>query len=182
MVVCRRNTSTRHGPTIKEFFMFGFQYGVLVLERLEGAYDVFCNRCNDAIGSMRLGTIRDAVFNTLGRGGVLCPPCRSCTCDGCGAMIVDGTLQSTGDHGETLKLCKECLLVYNDKPLVDGAVTAVQGGPTLSLCRRCGEVFEDDTSGDVFYDSSGKRLVRSCELCQSYEDGLDRWCGDNEYN
>lgn len=61
-----------------------FDCGVQAEEKLDGNFEVFCNWCRVSIGTMHFSAIREAIFNTLGRGGVRCPNCRFVTCDLCG--------------------------------------------------------------------------------------------------
>lgn len=99
--------------------MFNFEAGIVVEHRQNGQAEVFCNRCTNSIGTMAIGDVMRAIFNTLGRGGVLCPPCRLLTCDGCGLLQAEDVLVYTlGPRGE-VKLCPKC---YVSLRALDGAL------------------------------------------------------------
>lgn len=91
---------------------FDFDVGVIAEERFGGYYEVFCNRCESSIGVMGFSTVRQAVFNTLARGGVLCPPCRAVTCDSCGNETKEAQMVET--YRGRLRLCSCCSMVWED--------------------------------------------------------------------
>lgn len=52
-----------------------------------GNWLVMCLRCGEEIGTMTVETLQKAVFRNAGRGGVLCPTCRSGSCLDCGQPV-----------------------------------------------------------------------------------------------
>lgn len=78
-----------------------------------GIWDVTCNRCFGAVGSMRLKTLLSAIFESRTKGGVMCPDCRAASCPECGFGGTKG------------KLCKLCSLDITQAELWadDGPVT-----------------------------------------------------------
>lgn len=91
-----------------------FSLGVrATYEEVSNSFEVFCNRCNQSIGTMLLDTVRHAMFNTFGRAGILCPGCRKQTCDGCGTYFVSKScLAYVEDGSEKIRLCSNCAAVW----------------------------------------------------------------------
>lgn len=72
-------------------------------------FEVFCNWCNRSINTMSYNTLRDAIWATLGRGGVLCPGCRKLACDGCGTLSTSMARYEARNGGrEQNRLCLAC--------------------------------------------------------------------------
>lgn len=90
--------------------MSDFDLGVIAEHRYADRLEVFCNRCKDSIGVMTFVTIEEACFNTMGRGGVLCPTCRSYTCDGCGRTLEKKELLERVEVSRkgVVRLCPGC--------------------------------------------------------------------------
>lgn len=85
------------------------------------SFEVFCNHCNKSIGTMSLNTVREAIFNTVGRAGILCPGCRKHTCDGCGAYFAQKIdLEPVMAWTGKVRLCLDChiLFTWPDAPIV----------------------------------------------------------------
>lgn len=94
--------------------MFDFSVGIKAEPRYMSRYEVFCNRCDVSIGVMCFRTIREAIFNTLGRGGVLCPSCRANTCDVCGELVAaERTEMVEGPKGPA-RMCEGCAAEFVD--------------------------------------------------------------------
>lgn len=89
--------------------MFNFEVGIIAEHRVGPNYEVFCNRCGVSIGVLAYRTIRDAVWATLGRGGVLCKDCRKTTCDVCGLEQPEDCLQWAQGPKNKVRLCMGCL-------------------------------------------------------------------------
>lgn len=53
----------------------------------ETAFEVFCIRCRESIGTMTGDDVSSAIQATRERGGVLCPKCREASCKHCGALL-----------------------------------------------------------------------------------------------
>lgn len=88
--------------------MSNYSVGVVAEQRYKSRYEVYCNRCKGSIGIMDFRTIREAIFNTLGRGGVLCPDCRCVTCDGCGLEPEPSILAVVWSSKGQLRFCQAC--------------------------------------------------------------------------
>jgi len=88
--------------------MWNFECGVIAEHRYIAKYEVFCNRCNTSIGVMDFSTIRQAIFNTIARGGILCPPCRGNTCDMCGAVARYYAFQDIIGPKGRVRVCPGC--------------------------------------------------------------------------
>ena len=86
-----------------------YQSGVLAYRINEVAWEVFCNRCGKTLGTMTGSGVQDAVLSTLGRGGVLCPDCRSMTCDICGEPASVTEIENPAGKEDRVKLCDGCL-------------------------------------------------------------------------
>ena len=68
-----------------------------------GNWLVLCLRCGDEIGTMNSEQLREAVFRTAHRGGVICPECRAKSCKYCGVELSgDGLLLNERDVGYCL--------------------------------------------------------------------------------
>lgn len=96
--------------------MFNFGLGVIARHRVMCNYDIFCNRCSRSIGSMTAEDALRAVFNTLGRGGVLCPSCRIRTCDSCGLEMEPRKLAEVRYAKKPVRLCDTCTFVLDARP------------------------------------------------------------------
>lgn len=88
--------------------MYDFSAGVIATEIWPGHYEVFCNRCLNSIGTMRIDVVRQAVFGTLHRGGVLCPSCRTETCDACGLGYSQVDLKVVPGPKGKIRACQSC--------------------------------------------------------------------------
>lgn len=75
-----------------------------------GNWEVFCLRCAASIGTMSSEMLRDAVFLTKQRGGILCPDCRANSCAKCGnemqANANNGFVPRRNGTGETCHICE----------------------------------------------------------------------------
>lgn len=122
--------------------MYGFDLG-LVVEHITGSnYKVFCNYCGLAIGTMTFEQVRTAVFGTIGRGGVRCPPCRKSTCDVCGTLCRDREeLSIEAINGRSVRACPVC--VTSIQRLKDELEQAISN-PRLSLNVEELNIVEDD--------------------------------------
>ena len=90
---------------------YNFSMGAVVDRTHTGKFEVFCNRCGVSIGIMTGKTLLEACFNTIGRGGVLCPKCRENTCHFCGVgqqADFRHCVVRTKDKGD-LRICFNCL-------------------------------------------------------------------------
>lgn len=94
--------------------MYDFSVGVVVLQCEGPRLEVFCNRCDMSIGIMDHVTVVRALFNTLGRGGVLCPSCRRVTCDVCGRQPADKRSLFVDERlvKSEIKMCAPCASSY----------------------------------------------------------------------
>ncbi len=79
--------------------------------------EVFCPSCLLSFGTIHLEDVTRAIFATLGRGGLLCPDCRSVTCDSCGKMKRVVHHKKISD-GTDLQLCANCLVYLRELKIV----------------------------------------------------------------
>ncbi len=113
-----------------------------------GNWSVQCLRCDDSIGTMTSDTLRDAVFRTAHRGGVICPNCRASACVDCGDPL-------TGPRElPDPKLCVLCeleraikgktLACTCDSSKLEGAT--LEDAPYCPVCDPEGAVWELDAN------------------------------------
>jgi len=112
------------------------------------ASEVFCSQCNDSIGTMLNSEIVVTAVRLQDKGGLLCPPCRSCRCIMCHYPLrVDR---------KCLAVCAVCSLLETDS--IDGYYDTYadkiyfRGCP----CDRCQEVMSERAD-----------LVASCLVLQN---------------
>lgn len=86
----------------------GFNAGTLAIPvEPEGYYVVYCAACQNTIGKLSAQQVTEAIIATLGRGGVLCPQCRSVTCDLCGTLGMVQKVQFPRKE-ELVSVCLDC--------------------------------------------------------------------------
>lgn len=90
--------------------MYHFNAGALADITPTGKFNVVCPNCSCEIGTMDGATLQEAIFITLGRGGVLCPTCRQGACDFCGKQKPFSLSHGVGHDGAKIKICLECEL------------------------------------------------------------------------
>ena len=88
--------------------MSGYWLGVEAIHVCGTSYQVFCNRCSTRIGQLSYKAIREAVFLTIGRGGVLCPDCRKKTCDSCAVWSQCEEYPIIDTAVGRVRICPEC--------------------------------------------------------------------------
>ncbi len=116
-----------------------FSMGVLAENRVGEVYEVWCNNCRDSVGTMTCVQVRDAIWATIGRGGILCPSCRKKTCDSCGRYFADkhAVGQIKGPTGR-VRVCATCrdelVLIAGSSPATARqAQGGAEGGQAESL-------------------------------------------------
>lgn len=118
--------------------MYNFEAGVITGQVAGGSnWEVFCNRCQESIGTMAATQVRDAIFSTLGRGGVLCPVCRASTCDMCGQpKEVERVTKGPGGR-EKMSICEGCMKYLGELEMIgendDGTTCLVVQNSTGGL-------------------------------------------------
>lgn len=58
--------------------------------QISGNWAVQCLRCGEDVGTMSSEILREAVFRTAHKGGIICPACRKRSCTDCGVQMEEG--------------------------------------------------------------------------------------------
>ena len=107
----------------------GFEAAALCTDTGNGdRWEVFCTKCKVSIGTMRLADITRAIIATLGRGGVLCPGCRSVTCDSCG-QTGRAVKHEKKEDGTDILICLKCIVQLREV----GFLREAEAGPSIPL-------------------------------------------------
>lgn len=75
---------------------------------LTGSWDVFCLRCHTSIGTFTSDGLRQAIWLTRHKGGIMCPDCRAKSCGGCGVDMTLGGGSMVERYKPGVNLCWPC--------------------------------------------------------------------------